>query len=289
MIKNNLINLSCNNIELDILYKLATVNKYLAELIHKSSPATRTLYKEYSALHAELESLFLETVRNVNKDNSSHLKNEEFSIQSTLSLIPPEIVQTTIMPKIISEQPQKIDTMKGRPLSEDETDKVRKYLFEGGQHPSVTISPNITVDTGGLSAKLKPVKGAGLTDLTTTELPSLTIKDLAGNPICSDATGKTIVVGDVGPLSTASNIKTVNFRGVQNIVETNQLEFPFDKVESTSQDKVELLKEAGILDESGKISKTYQDWGNKVTRTPSLEDITSKKKTQKKSKKVSKK
>jgi hypothetical protein len=35
----------------------------------------------------------------------------------------------------------------------------------------------------------------------------------------------------------------------------------------TIEEKVALLKKAGILDENGEISKRYRDWGSKVTRT----------------------
>jgi hypothetical protein len=38
-------------------------------------------------------------------------------------------------------------------------------------------------------------------------------------------------------------------------------------------EKVAVLKKAGILDENGNLTKTYQNWGSKVTRTPDAKDI----------------
>lgn len=40
-------------------------------------------------------------------------------------------------------------------------------------------------------------------------------------------------------------------------------------------EKVEVLKKAGILDASGKLTKTYKNWGSKVTRTPDAQDVES--------------
>ncbi|MBK7402322.1 MAG: hypothetical protein IPJ34_40315 [Myxococcales bacterium] len=36
----------------------------------------------------------------------------------------------------------------------------------------------------------------------------------------------------------------------------------------TDDEKVAILKKAGILDADGKLTKTYENWGSKVTRTP---------------------
>lgn len=36
----------------------------------------------------------------------------------------------------------------------------------------------------------------------------------------------------------------------------------------TDADKLEALKQAGILDASGNLTRTYKSWGSKVTRTP---------------------
>ncbi len=36
-------------------------------------------------------------------------------------------------------------------------------------------------------------------------------------------------------------------------------------------DRLEALKKAGILDERGQLTKTYKNWGTKVTRTPDAE------------------
>jgi hypothetical protein len=36
----------------------------------------------------------------------------------------------------------------------------------------------------------------------------------------------------------------------------------------TDAQRIEALKAAGIIDASGKITKLYKSWGNKVTRTP---------------------
>ena len=36
----------------------------------------------------------------------------------------------------------------------------------------------------------------------------------------------------------------------------------------TDADKLEALKKAGILDANGKLTKRYENWGSKVTRTP---------------------
>jgi len=41
----------------------------------------------------------------------------------------------------------------------------------------------------------------------------------------------------------------------------------------TDADKLEALKKAGILDASGKLTKTYKNWGSKVTRTPDALDV----------------
>jgi hypothetical protein len=39
----------------------------------------------------------------------------------------------------------------------------------------------------------------------------------------------------------------------------------------SDQDKVAILKKAGILDAEGNFTKTYENWGKKVTRTPDAE------------------
>jgi hypothetical protein len=39
-------------------------------------------------------------------------------------------------------------------------------------------------------------------------------------------------------------------------------------VRGTIEDKVAVLRKAGILDENNKLSSTYKNWGSKVTRTP---------------------
>jgi hypothetical protein len=36
-------------------------------------------------------------------------------------------------------------------------------------------------------------------------------------------------------------------------------------------EKVATLRDAGILDAKGELTKTYKNWGTKVTRTPELE------------------
>ncbi len=36
----------------------------------------------------------------------------------------------------------------------------------------------------------------------------------------------------------------------------------------TEDDRVDALKKAGILDAAGNLTKTYKNWGSKVTRTP---------------------
>lgn len=36
----------------------------------------------------------------------------------------------------------------------------------------------------------------------------------------------------------------------------------------TDADRVEALTKAGIIDASGNLTKTYKNWGTKVTRTP---------------------
>lgn len=40
-------------------------------------------------------------------------------------------------------------------------------------------------------------------------------------------------------------------------------------------EKVAVLKKAGILDANGKVTKTYKNWGSKVTRTPDAQDLES--------------
>jgi len=40
----------------------------------------------------------------------------------------------------------------------------------------------------------------------------------------------------------------------------------------TDEQRVEALRLAGILDESGDIADLYKSWGRKVTRTPSIDD-----------------
>lgn len=39
----------------------------------------------------------------------------------------------------------------------------------------------------------------------------------------------------------------------------------------TDDDRIEALKKAGIIDARGQLTKTYKDWGTKVTRTPDAE------------------
>jgi len=39
----------------------------------------------------------------------------------------------------------------------------------------------------------------------------------------------------------------------------------------SNQEKVAILKKAGILDAEGNFTKTYENWGTKVTRTPDAE------------------
>ena len=39
----------------------------------------------------------------------------------------------------------------------------------------------------------------------------------------------------------------------------------------TDDDRVEALKKAGIIDARGNLTKTYKNWGTKVTRTPDAE------------------
>jgi hypothetical protein len=39
----------------------------------------------------------------------------------------------------------------------------------------------------------------------------------------------------------------------------------------TDADRVEALKKAGIIDEHGRLTKAYKNWGTKVTRTPDAE------------------
>ena len=41
----------------------------------------------------------------------------------------------------------------------------------------------------------------------------------------------------------------------------------------TVDEKVAVLKKAGILDASGKLTETYRSWGSKVTRTPNAEQV----------------
>ena len=41
----------------------------------------------------------------------------------------------------------------------------------------------------------------------------------------------------------------------------------------TLEEKIATLKRIGILTKSGKLSKKYTDWGDKVTRTPTLADL----------------
>jgi len=41
----------------------------------------------------------------------------------------------------------------------------------------------------------------------------------------------------------------------------------------TDTDKLKALKKAGILDASGNLTKTYKNWGSKVTRTPDARDV----------------
>lgn len=36
----------------------------------------------------------------------------------------------------------------------------------------------------------------------------------------------------------------------------------------TDDDRIAALKKAGIIDASGNLTKTYKNWGTKVTRTP---------------------
>jgi hypothetical protein len=42
--------------------------------------------------------------------------------------------------------------------------------------------------------------------------------------------------------------------------------------QGTIEEKVALLRTAGILDERGKLAKKYRSWGNKPSRTPEVED-----------------
>lgn len=44
----------------------------------------------------------------------------------------------------------------------------------------------------------------------------------------------------------------------------------------TDDEKVDVLKEAGIIDANGKLSKTYANWGSKPTRTPEAEPLRAK-------------
>ena len=39
----------------------------------------------------------------------------------------------------------------------------------------------------------------------------------------------------------------------------------------TNEDRIAALKKAGIIDSHGKLTKTYENWGEKVTRTPEAE------------------
>jgi len=41
----------------------------------------------------------------------------------------------------------------------------------------------------------------------------------------------------------------------------------------TDADKLKALKKAGILDANGNLTKTYKNWGAKVTRTPDALDV----------------
>ena len=41
----------------------------------------------------------------------------------------------------------------------------------------------------------------------------------------------------------------------------------------TLEENIATLKRIGILTKSGKLSKKYTDWGDKVTRTPDLADL----------------
>jgi hypothetical protein len=36
----------------------------------------------------------------------------------------------------------------------------------------------------------------------------------------------------------------------------------------TDDERIEALKSAGIIDAEGNLTKTYESWGTKVTRTP---------------------
>lgn len=40
----------------------------------------------------------------------------------------------------------------------------------------------------------------------------------------------------------------------------------------TDADRVAALKDAGILDARGRVTKRYKDWGTKVTRTPDADE-----------------
>jgi len=48
-----------------------------------------------------------------------------------------------------------------------------------------------------------------------------------------------------------------------------QLLSAFD--DRTDEQRIEALKATGIIDASGKITKLYKSWGNKVTRTPDVD------------------
>ncbi len=39
----------------------------------------------------------------------------------------------------------------------------------------------------------------------------------------------------------------------------------------TLDEKIAVLRKAGILDENGELTQTYKSWGAKVTRTPAFE------------------
>lgn len=45
------------------------------------------------------------------------------------------------------------------------------------------------------------------------------------------------------------------------------------KTSNTTAEKLAALKTAGILDASGRLTKTYKNWGSKVTRTPHAQDV----------------
>jgi hypothetical protein len=38
----------------------------------------------------------------------------------------------------------------------------------------------------------------------------------------------------------------------------------------TMAEKIEVLKQAGIVDKRGKLTQRYTNWGKKITRTPDL-------------------